>query len=199
LKGIQDAYHPFISVLPPLTPNVFVYLIVTDSFFLTQRKPFTTIRIPEVEKMAWRPNNLLIEGQLDNTIPGKVTGWMRFIGLKKKVQFDLDGNFHRDIRGARILLKGDALENETTVSPDYMEGISLLQKGKVGDITAGLKPCDYVDSPYIEWYSESNGRVVIELDKEQIVVVGKRISPKTEYPISRREQQQNMLEFMAEF
>jgi len=39
--------------------------------------------------MAWRPTEYLIEGELDNTNPGKVTGWMRFAGLKDKVTFDL--------------------------------------------------------------------------------------------------------------
>jgi len=39
--------------------------------------------------MAWRPTEYLIEGRLDNTAPGKVTGWMTFAGLKEKVTFDL--------------------------------------------------------------------------------------------------------------
>jgi len=43
----------------------------------------------EVIQMAWRPTEYLIEGELDNTNPGKVTGWMRFAGLKDKVTFDL--------------------------------------------------------------------------------------------------------------
>jgi ABC-type sugar transport system ATPase subunit len=51
--------------------------------------------------MAWRPNEYLIEGELDNTQLGKVTGWMRFAGMNGKVTFDLEGNFHRDIRGTR--------------------------------------------------------------------------------------------------
>ena len=53
--------------------------------------------------MAWRPNEQFIEGVLDNTVPGKVTGWMRFAGMKEKVVFDLEGNFHRDIRGAKVI------------------------------------------------------------------------------------------------
>ena len=57
--------------------------------------------------MAWRPTHYLIEGELDNTQPGKVTGWMIFAGKKGKVVFDLDGAFHRDIRGAKIYLKGE--------------------------------------------------------------------------------------------
>ena len=34
--------------------------------------------------MAWRPTEYLIEGELDNTYPNKVTGWMRFAGVKEK-------------------------------------------------------------------------------------------------------------------
>jgi hypothetical protein len=34
--------------------------------------------------MAWRPTEYLIEGELDNTTPGKVTGWMRFAGMKDR-------------------------------------------------------------------------------------------------------------------
>ena len=58
-------------------------------------------------RMAWRPMRFLIEGVLDNTVRGKVTGWMRFVGLQGKVTFDLDGNFHRDIRGADRLVLFD--------------------------------------------------------------------------------------------
>jgi len=39
--------------------------------------------------MAWRPNEYLIEAELDNSVPEKVTGWMRFAGIKEKVVFDL--------------------------------------------------------------------------------------------------------------
>ena len=34
--------------------------------------------------MAWRPSEYLIDGELDNTNPGKVTGWMRFAGMRRK-------------------------------------------------------------------------------------------------------------------
>ena len=62
--------------------------------------------------MAWRPTDYLIEGELDNTKPGKVVGWMRFAGLRKKVTFDLHGDFHRDIRRTRITFKGPGLQAE---------------------------------------------------------------------------------------
>ncbi len=56
--------------------------------------------------MAWRPNDCLIAGELDNTIPGRVTGWIRFAGLAKAVRLNLTGDFHRDIRGAKLRFWG---------------------------------------------------------------------------------------------
>ena len=34
--------------------------------------------------MAWRPTRYLIEGELNNTVLGKITGWMKFAGIKEK-------------------------------------------------------------------------------------------------------------------
>jgi hypothetical protein len=139
--------------------------------------------------MAWRPTQYLIEGELDNTHPDKVMGWMRFAGVKNKVTFNLEGNFHRDIRGAKIHFRGDAYEDQAEVEGEkYFEGFALNQTGKVGDITAGRQPADYVDYPYIEWYSVQNGRIVIELEQVQIEVIGKPIPAMESFPVSRQEQ-----------
>jgi hypothetical protein len=78
-----------------------------------------------------------------------------------------------------------------------MQGFSSIQKGKAGDITAGRRPVDYVDYPYIEWYSENNGRVVIELNPEQIEVIGEPIPAVESYPVSRQKQTENMAEFLS--
>lgn len=146
--------------------------------------------------MAWRPTQYLIEGELDNTHPGKVTGWMKFAGKKEKVTFDLEGNFHRDIRGAKIYFINYADVN-IDEAQRYMDGLASHQTGKTGDITAGLPPKDYVDYPYIEWYSDENGRVVIELEPDQVEVVGTPIPALESDPVSRREQAQNMAGFLC--
>ena len=146
--------------------------------------------------MAWRPTQYLVEGELDNSYPGKVTGWMKFAGLKEKVTFDLEGNFHRDIRGAKIRFKGDDSEDDLD-AVGYMQGFAQHQMGEAGDITAGRQPADYVDYPYIEWYSSENGRVVIELEPVQIEVIGTPIPAIESNPISRDEQNRNMAEFLA--
>lgn len=121
-----------------------------------------------------------MDGELDNTAPYEVTGWIRFFRKDRKpvkVTLDLEGNFHEDIRGKIIRLtnphpsdRNDVLERRGS----YMDRIARTQRGEAGDITAGLSvngQYPYVDYPYIEWYSEQNGRVVLELDPSQVVVV----------------------------
>jgi hypothetical protein len=146
--------------------------------------------------MAWRPTEYLVQGELDNTTLGKVTGWMEFAGIKGKVTFDLKGNFHRDIRGAKIRFSGDATDNEPDAEA-YMQGFARHQTGKAGDITAGLPPADYVSYPYIEWYGDQNGRVVLELEANQIEVIGKPIPACESDPISRDDQNRNMAGFLG--
>jgi hypothetical protein len=152
----------------------------------------------EVIQMAWRPTQYLIEGELENLTPGKVTGWMTFAGMKEKVTFDLEGNFHRDIRGAKIHFTGGAYEDSADIDPGgYFDGFARHQTGKVGDITAGLPPHDYGSAPYVEIYSEQNGRVVIELEPVQVEVIGTPIPAIESDPISRQEQSRNMAEFLG--
>jgi len=183
--------------------------------------------------MAWRPYENLIDGELDNRTPGKVTGWIRFFRSGKRplrVRLGLTGDFHRDIRGRVIRLsnpnptdRNAGLDREGT----YVEGLASMQRGEAGDITAGLslgewtedlaqkllaeqelqwdqagipaseraarrqelaaahRECiekhelfyPYVPYPYIEWYSEANGRVVLELDPTQVEIVGGPVPP----------------------
>jgi hypothetical protein len=148
--------------------------------------------------MAWRPTRFLVEGMLDNTKTNKVTGWMKFVGVKSKVTFDLEGDFHRDIRGAIICFTGDA-KAESKEAQEYMKDFAQHQTGKVGDMTAGLPPRDYVDYCYLEWFSKENGRIVIELEQDKVKLATKPIPAYKTEPISRVEQARNMAEFLAGF
>ena len=147
--------------------------------------------------MAWRPNEQFIEGILDNTVPDKVTGWMRFAGMKEKVVFDLEGNFHRDIRGAKVRLRGDGESANAEESAKYMEGFAVVQKGNVGDMTAGKEPQDYVNYGYFEWYGDDNGRVVIELEPDQVEILTPPIPACESDPLSRKKQTENMANFLC--
>lgn len=148
--------------------------------------------------MAWRPTEYLIEGELDNTTPGKVTGWMRFVGKRNRVKFILDGDFHRDLRGAKIKFHNEQYKDaDPQEAKRYLRAFATNQTGVVGDITAGLPPHDYGKSPYFEWYGDDNGRVVIELNPEQIEIIGKPIPWQESFPVDRKQQGQNMMTFIA--
>ena len=157
--------------------------------------------------MAWRPTHLLIDGELDNTIRNKITGYMKFLGLDKNIIFNLTGNFHRDIRGAKIRFHSDEyMEQDEKESREYMSSFSLIQTGKAGDITAGIPTgktengeltYEYNSYPYIEFYSEENGRVVLELDSDQIELLTSPIPVCESDPIDRKEQRKNMADFMS--
>lgn len=82
----------------------------------------------------------LLDGELDNRTPGKVTGWMRFFRNGReplKVLFDLEGDFHEDIRGAKIRLSNPDPSDRCEGTTTYMEGFSKVQRGTAGDITSG--------------------------------------------------------------
>ena len=120
--------------------------------------------------MTWRPSAFLLEGELDNRTPGKITGWLRFAGLAAKVTLDLEGDFDPDIRGKRISLRS-AYNGDKAAAAKYMEGFYPCQTGQAGHITAGLPPQVWFDFPYVEWDSAANDRVVLYLEPHQVAVL----------------------------
>ncbi len=57
--------------------------------------------------------------------------------------------------------------------------------------------CGAAHKPYVEWFSEENGRVVLELKPEQVEVIGKPVPWQETEPISRKEQHENMARFLV--
>src|SRR5262249_52350976 len=90
--------------------------------------------------MAWRPYENLIDGHLDNRSDGRNTGWVRFYqrGMYPlKVELQLEGDFHEDIRGSVLRLKNPrpSDKNETLGARiTYMDGFLPTQHGTAGDI-----------------------------------------------------------------
>ncbi len=146
--------------------------------------------------MAWRPHDNLMDGVLDNTQSGRVTGWLRFVGLPGPVRLELEGDFHRDIRGAQLAVRRPVRLISAEEACARMRGFAAIQAGQVGDITAGLSPCDYGDYPYIEWYSKQNGRVVLELSPQEATVVGTPLPWEEQEPLSRTVLDERLLEFV---
>lgn len=125
--------------------------------------------------MAWRIDKHVVRGLLQNIVPGRVVGTVWLKGLNQPIELNLKGNCYRDLAGARLEFR-----NENAEEGDYT-GFDIFQEGTVGDMTASKKVKtladpnapgaeDTEDPPsykwanclYLEWFSESNGRVLIE-------------------------------------
>ena len=133
--------------------------------------------------MAWRIDEYLIRGELDNRTRGRVTGRLWFMGRAEPVTLDLIGNAWRDIAG-HVLRFTNPLPK-----PGDLESFATEQKGVTGDITASRKvkvpdcsmdelmsyfeadkpfPWHWGNGLYLEWHSQTNGRVVIESASYQL-------------------------------
>jgi len=137
--------------------------------------------------MAWRIDEPVVRGEIDNRIRGRTTGRIWFAGCADPVVLELEGNCWRDLAGRRL-----EFTNPEPKSGDVAR-LGRVQKGVVGDFTASRKvkvldiPLDQIgeyyaakkpfpwhwgNSLYLEWFSESNGRVVIETAGFDLKIVG---------------------------
>ena len=55
--------------------------------------------------MAWRLDQHVIKGEIQNRIPGKVTGLIWLKGLNQPVELKLKGNCYRDLAGAKLVFE----------------------------------------------------------------------------------------------
>ena len=119
--------------------------------------------------MAWRIHENLIEGELDNTVPGRITGTMRFVGLAEPVRLDLSGDFKGDIQGRRIRFQNPNPQERNVAlgkaRSSYMRGFAQPQAGAVDSIE---RLGD--GTLHAAWYEPTNGRVVLELPDTAWVV-----------------------------
>ncbi len=128
--------------------------------------------------MAWRIEDAVENGEIDNTVLGRTTGRIWLVGRDEPLILSLDGDCWRDLAGTRL-----QFENP---QPEHVEDAMALdvdQAGIIGDMTASRKnkvptvseeefhelyqnhqeiPHEWRNTLYLEWFSEINGRVVIE-------------------------------------
>jgi hypothetical protein len=131
--------------------------------------------------MAWRFDKMVIRGEIDNTVRGSVTGTLWLLGREQPMTLDLVGDAWPDLAGCKL-----TFENPNPMpQPQYDEGLAMIQTGSVGDITASQKlkkllvpeevwmkaleerrfhevPWVLSNSLYLEWFSDRNGRIVIQ-------------------------------------
>ena len=174
--------------------------------------------------MAWRPDNLVKTGELDNTRPGWTIGWLELEGIDERLQLKLVGNCHPDLAGWKFhinRIEPDSPKDFDGDEPPDYSGISLDQSGHVGDITAdqmikhheipnkelarrlmaGEKPpFTWRKCLYLEWYSNRNGRVVIQSTRLEVERLGERAFELTEdeWRDQARQNSEEMNHFMAQ-
>lgn len=128
--------------------------------------------------MAIRIGKCVRKAEIDNRLKDYVVGKLWLKGRKQPISLNLRGNCLRDIAGFRLVLEG------TSPEPDAeADKIAAKQQGVVGDMTASRKvkatdlpveeawrlrregkdvPCHMANCLYLEWFSEQNGRIVLE-------------------------------------
>jgi hypothetical protein len=128
--------------------------------------------------MAWRIDQAVIRGEIDNTVEGRTTGSIWLAGCNAPLQLALDGDCWRDLAGTRL-----QFENPAPRPGPETTGLTVDQRGVIGDMTASRKckvplvsdaelqrlccaqqdiPFEWRNMLYLEWFDEFNGRVVIE-------------------------------------
>ncbi len=128
--------------------------------------------------MAWRIEDAVAHGEVDNTVEGHTTGRIWLAGRDEPLILSLNGDCWRDLAGTRL-----QFENPSPKAVGDSEALDVDQAGIIGDMTASRKnkvptvgeeefhelyqnqqeiPYEWRNTLYLEWFSEINGRVVIE-------------------------------------
>ncbi|MBK1882535.1 hypothetical protein JIN85_08915 [Luteolibacter pohnpeiensis] len=127
--------------------------------------------------MAWRIDEAVRRGEIDNTIEGRTTGRIWLVGREDPIVLQLDGDCWRDLAGSHLIF-----ENPSPKSNQDAMALDEDQTGVIGDVTASRKTKTMVEnggkdpiiqwrnSLYLEWFSEINGRVVVESTSFKLTV-----------------------------
>jgi hypothetical protein len=137
--------------------------------------------------MAWRIEDNVIRGEIDNRMNGVVRGKLWLKGIAKPVKLDLAGNACPDLAGCLLKFENPGKTHTMRRKP----GFGPIQRGKIGALSASRKvrvftiphneafamidrgekpPERMANCLYLEWFSESNGRVVIETTEYKLTI-----------------------------
>lgn len=135
--------------------------------------------------MARRIHERVHRGEIDNRERGHVRGRVWLLGRAEPITLDLSGNCWRDLAGCLVRFENPQPKSEAKEDVD----LAAEQSGVSGDITASRKvrvfdvpleealrrtkegqtpPEHMANCLYLEWFSETNGRVVIESTEYKI-------------------------------
>jgi hypothetical protein len=137
--------------------------------------------------MAFRIHDSVMHGEIDNRVKGIVRGKVWVKGCAKPLVLELKGNAHPDLAGCLLTFTNP----QTPLPLAHADDLNPVQRGNIGDLTASRKvrvpsvpmeeffnwpedqgrpPTRWANSLYLEWFSEANGRVVIESADYQLKI-----------------------------
>jgi hypothetical protein len=129
----------------------------------------------------------VVRGEIDNRVKGIVRGKIWVDGREEPVVLELKGNACPDLAGCLLTF----VNLQKRYPHQHLESLRPLQRGWIGDITASRKvrvlevpveeamkmsrrkkkpPEHMANCLYVEWFSEANGRVVIESPDYQLQI-----------------------------
>ena len=129
--------------------------------------------------MAFRIHGSVIRGEIDNRVKGTVRGRIWVEGRAEPVVLELKGNAWPDLAGCLLTFTNPL----PRLPHPHLDSLHPLQRGSIGDLTASRKvrvfevpvpealdqirrkekpPEHMANCLYLEWFSEANGRVVVE-------------------------------------
>src|SRR5881628_2361373 len=137
--------------------------------------------------MAFRIHDSVARGEIDNRVKGIVRGRIWVEGRAEPVVLELKGNAWPDLAGCRLTFTNP----QKRVPHPHLDSLHPVQRGSIGDLTASRKvrvfdvpleqalemirrkekpPEHRANSLYLEWFSERNGRVVIESADYEVTI-----------------------------
>jgi len=129
--------------------------------------------------MAFRIHESVVRGEIENRVNGIVRGKIWVEGRAEPVMLELKGNAWPDLAGCLLTFTNP----QKRIPHPHLDSLHPIQRGRIGDLTASRKvrvvdvplqealdtirrrekpPEHMANSLYLEWFSEANGRVVIE-------------------------------------
>ena len=137
--------------------------------------------------MAFRIEDSVVRGEIDNRAKGIVRGRVWIEGRAEPIILELAGNAWPDLAGCLLTFANP----KKRVQHQHLDSLHSLQRGTIGDLTASRKVrvldvpleqamemCRRKEKPpehmangiYLEWFSEANGRVVIESAEYEVTI-----------------------------
>jgi hypothetical protein len=133
----------------------------------------------------------VVRGEIDNRVKGIVRGNIWVAGRPEPVTLELKGNAWPDLSGCLLTFANP----RPAVPHRQIASLQPIQIGRIGDLTASRKvrvfevpwlqaldimkrnerpPEHMANSLYLEWFSEANGRVVIESADYELTISNPR-------------------------